>query len=104
MGPHTPLKVADAPSAQVRPLGQLLLLPSNHLDLLDHLSIHRYWVHGGPETRFSAADYYALLAEAEATEGFIARTAAIMSRLRAERRATASASWPQCSICQSSST
>ena len=26
-----------------------------HLDLVDHLSIHRYWIHGGPETEFSDA-------------------------------------------------
>jgi alpha-N-arabinofuranosidase len=42
--------------------------------LVDHLSIHRYWIHGGPETDFDEADYYALLEEADATEGLIERT------------------------------
>ena len=45
-----------------------------NVGLVDHLSVHRYWVHGGPETDFDEADYYALLAEAEATEALIERT------------------------------
>lgn len=49
-----------------------------HVDLVDHLSIHRYWTHGGPETEFDEAEYYALLAEAAATEAFIVRTAQII--------------------------
>ena len=47
----------------------------DHHKLVDHLSIHRYWTHGGPEIDFSDDDYYALLAEARATEEFIATTA-----------------------------
>jgi alpha-N-arabinofuranosidase len=43
--------------------------------LVDHLSIHKYWIHGGPETDFGEADYYALLAEADATEALVERTA-----------------------------
>jgi alpha-N-arabinofuranosidase len=46
-----------------------------HLDLLNHLSIHRYWIQGGPEIEFSEAQYYTLLAEAHATEDFVSRTA-----------------------------
>ena len=46
-----------------------------HLNLLDHFSIHRYWTHGGPEIDFSEEQYYALLAEADDTEAFIRRTA-----------------------------
>lgn len=38
-----------------------------------HLSIHRYWITGGPETGFSEEDYYRLLAEADATEDFVKR-------------------------------
>ena len=49
--------------------------------LVDHLSIHRYWIRGGPETGFGEHDYYALLAEAESTERLIARTAARLARL-----------------------
>ncbi|MGA3057339.1 MAG: alpha-L-arabinofuranosidase C-terminal domain-containing protein [Candidatus Limnocylindrales bacterium] len=45
------------------------------VDLVDHLSIHRYWVHGGPETTFDESDYYALLEEAAGTESLIQRTA-----------------------------
>jgi alpha-L-arabinofuranosidase len=51
----------------------------DHLDLVDHLSIHRYWTGGGPEKRFTEEDYYALLAEADATEAFVGRTAEIIA-------------------------
>jgi alpha-N-arabinofuranosidase len=44
-------------------------------DLVDHLSIHRYWIHGGPETAFDENDYYALLEDAAGTERLIERTA-----------------------------
>ncbi|HEU5101291.1 MAG TPA: alpha-L-arabinofuranosidase C-terminal domain-containing protein [Roseiflexaceae bacterium] len=56
----------------------LLQTIGKHIGLVDHLSIHRYWVHGGPESEFGEADYYALLAEAEATEDFVKRTDAII--------------------------
>ncbi len=49
------------------------------LDLVDHLSIHRYWIDGGPETEFDEAGYYALLAEADATESLVERTAATIA-------------------------
>ena len=49
------------------------------LSLVDHLSIHRYWSHGGPETAFSDDDYYALLADAQATEDFVQRTADLVA-------------------------
>ena len=45
------------------------------VDLVDHLSIHRYWFRGGPETAFDEDDYYALLAEAASTEALVERTA-----------------------------
>jgi alpha-N-arabinofuranosidase len=48
---------------------------ARHLSLIDHFSIHRYWIHGGPETDFTEEQYYALLTEAHDTENFIARTA-----------------------------
>ena len=51
-----------------------------NVGLVDHLSIHRYWIRGGPETGFGEDDYYALLAEAEATESLIGRTAARLAR------------------------
>ncbi len=57
---------------------QLLETLGERIKLVDHLSIHRYWIHGGPETAFGETDYYALLAEAQATEAFIQRTAEII--------------------------
>jgi alpha-N-arabinofuranosidase len=57
---------------------QLLQTLGKHLDLVNHLSIHCYWSRGGPETQFSEQDYYALLAEAQATEDFVQRTARII--------------------------
>ena len=49
------------------------------LDLVDHLSLHRYWVHGGPETGFDEDDYYALLAEADGTERLVERVAGLLA-------------------------
>jgi alpha-L-arabinofuranosidase len=46
-----------------------------YLQLMDHFSIHRYWIHGGPETDFTEEQYYGLLAEAHDTEDFVRRTA-----------------------------
>jgi alpha-N-arabinofuranosidase len=57
---------------------KLLATLARNLNLVDHLSIHRYWVNGGPEIDFSDEQYYALLAEAEATEKFIQETAQII--------------------------
>jgi alpha-N-arabinofuranosidase len=42
--------------------------------LVDHLSIHRYWLRGGPEVDFDEAQYYDLLGEADATEDLVVRT------------------------------
>lgn len=74
------------PSAELVVCGQedewnaiLLETIGKHLGLVDHLSIHRYWINGGPESNFSADEYYGLLAEADETEDFITRTAAIVS-------------------------
>jgi alpha-N-arabinofuranosidase len=66
---------------------ELLATIGRHLGLVDHLSIHRYWIHGGPETEFGEQDYYALLTEAHATETFVRRTAAIV-RAAADRKTT----------------
>ena len=57
---------------------QFLQTLGKHLNLVDHLSIHHYWIHGGPEVQFNEDDYYALLAEAQETEAFIKRTATII--------------------------
>jgi alpha-N-arabinofuranosidase len=57
---------------------KLLESLGKRIHLVDHLSIHRYWSHGGPETDFSDDDYYTLLAEAQQTEAFIQRTAQIL--------------------------
>lgn len=55
-------------------------------NLIDHFSIHRYWITGGPETGFSADDYYRLLAEAEATEDFIVRSDRIVREALGDER------------------
>ncbi len=57
---------------------QVLEAMGPKLHLVDHLSIHRYWIEGGPETAFSADGYYHLLDEAEGTEAFVQRTAALI--------------------------
>jgi alpha-N-arabinofuranosidase len=57
---------------------ELLRTIGKHADLVDHLSIHHYWIHGGAEIEFSEAEYYTLLAEAGESEDFVKRTAAII--------------------------
>lgn len=57
---------------------ELLATIGKHLRLVDHLSIHRYWTHGGAETGFTETEYYNLLAEAAETEAFVQRTTAIL--------------------------
>ena len=56
----------------------LAAVGARRADLVDHLSIHRYWITGGPETGFSEEDYYRLLAEADATEDFVKRSAQML--------------------------
>jgi alpha-N-arabinofuranosidase len=58
---------------------QLLETLGKRVSLVDHLSIHRYWSHGGSETGFSEDEYYGLLAEAHATEAFVQRTTEIIA-------------------------
>ena len=73
------------------------VLPESHLDpawnekllatlgptatLMDHLSVHKYWIHGGPGLAFSEAQYYGLLDEAERTEALVVRTRETIDRL-----------------------
>ena len=47
----------------------------DHLRLVDHLSIHRYWGTNGPALDFTDEQYYSLLADADDTENFVRRTA-----------------------------
>jgi alpha-N-arabinofuranosidase len=54
---------------------QFLQTNQRYLGMVDHFSIHRYWIEGGPERDFTEAQYYTLLAEAHATEDFVQRTA-----------------------------
>ena len=56
----------------------LLETLGRHTALVDHLSIHRYWNRSGHATSFDDVQYYALLAEAQATEDFIRDTARII--------------------------
>lgn len=82
--PQTELVIAGSGDAMSSPDKldtwnvELIQTLSPHLKLIDHLSIHKYWVHGGAETEFSADEYYGLLAEAQGTEDFIERTAAML--------------------------
>ncbi len=57
----------------------LLATVGKHIHLVDHLSIHHYWTHGGPEVEFGEGDYYSLLAEAASTELFVQRTATLIA-------------------------
>ncbi|MCC7447567.1 MAG: alpha-N-arabinofuranosidase [Anaerolineae bacterium] len=50
-----------------------------HLSLIDHLSIHCYWINGGPESDFTEQQYYNLLTEAQYTEKFVIRTAQMLA-------------------------
>lgn len=52
-----------------------LRINQKHLSLVDHLSIHRYWLNSGTELDFNEEQYYALIREAHATEDFIRQTA-----------------------------
>jgi alpha-N-arabinofuranosidase len=65
---------------------QLLETIGKHQSLIDHLSIHHYWTHGGPEVEFSEAEYYALLHEAAESEAFIERTKAIIKDTTGNQR------------------
>jgi alpha-L-arabinofuranosidase len=56
------------------------------VDLVDHLSIHTYWTHGGPETGFDEADYYALLDEAAGTERLVEQTVRTIAEHAGGRR------------------
>lgn len=57
---------------------KLLETVGQHVKMVDHLSVHRYWTNGGHEIDFTEDEYYALLSEAEATEAFIKRSAEII--------------------------
>jgi alpha-N-arabinofuranosidase len=58
---------------------KLLAALGSGVELVDHLSIHRYWIRGGPETGFDEADYYTLLDDAADTEAVIARAAGLVA-------------------------
>lgn len=58
---------------------ELLATLGDKVKLVDHLSIHKYWWTGGPETDFGEDEYYALLAEARNTEQFVERTSEIIT-------------------------
>jgi alpha-N-arabinofuranosidase len=66
---------------------KLLAALGSGIALVDHLSVHRYWVRGGPETGFDEEDYYTLLEEAAGTEALIERTAALLARATGSGRA-----------------
>lgn len=53
---------------------EFLRINRNYHQLMDHFSIHRYWINGASESHFSEDQYYNLLAEAQDTENFIKTT------------------------------
>jgi alpha-N-arabinofuranosidase len=57
-----------------------------HLNLADHLSIHRYWGRGGPALEFSDEQFYTLLADAQATEAFVQYTAELIAQASGDGR------------------
>ncbi|MBS1727762.1 MAG: alpha-N-arabinofuranosidase [Armatimonadetes bacterium] len=58
----------------------------NHMNFVDHYSIHRYWINGGHGTDFSEEEYYALLDEADKTEDFIIETRQFLDEASGGRR------------------
>jgi alpha-N-arabinofuranosidase len=54
--------------------------------LVDHYSIHRYWINGGPATEFTEDQYYRAIREAQETEDFILETRALLDEIDPERR------------------
>ena len=53
----------------------------HHADLVDHYSIHQYWIKGGPGLGFSEDNYYDLLKEAQSVEPFIVQTAELLREI-----------------------
>ncbi len=57
-----------------------------HFNLVDHLSVHVYWIHGGPETDFTFEQNYGLLSEVHSIENLIILTAAMLREEARERK------------------
>jgi alpha-N-arabinofuranosidase len=59
------------------------LIPTlrHHAHLVNHYSIHRYWIGGGPGSDFTEQDYYRSLKEAEETEEFILETRQLLNEI-----------------------
>jgi alpha-N-arabinofuranosidase len=65
---------------------QVLQTNRDHMGLIDHFSIHRYWINGGAELDFTEDEYYTLLAEAADTENFVRRTAEMIKATTGGKR------------------
>lgn len=65
---------------------ELIQTLNRNLDLVDHISIHVYWIHGGAETAFTAEEYYGLLGEAHHTEEAIKNTAQMLREEAGNRK------------------
>lgn len=65
---------------------RLLQTMKNHMNFVDHFSIHRYWVNGGPGSAFGEADYYGLIQEAEQTEDFVVETRALIEEVNTNKK------------------
>jgi len=58
----------------------------DYVSLVDHFSIHQYWIKGGPGLAFTEDDYYRLLNEADQTEDFVKETRAILDEATEGRK------------------
>ena len=58
----------------------------SHMHLVDHFSIHRYWIDAGPGNAFTEADYYRGIREADETEDFVAATRKLLDEVDPTRR------------------
>ncbi len=57
----------------------------DHLDLVDHVSIHRYWS-AGPAVDFSEEEYYKMISTSDETEPFLQSTAQIIEAVTRGRK------------------
>ncbi len=57
----------------------------DHLSLVDHVSVHRYWA-AGPAVDFSEDEYYKMIATSQETEPFLQSTAQIIEAVTKGRK------------------
>lgn len=65
-----------------RRLVQLLAPLGDNVKLVDHLSIHKYWGSGGPETDFGEDEYAAVANDVHAPDRLMPRGCSILGNAR----------------------